>query len=329
MISRWKWPSLKGLPVSRSAGTTDVKATVGAKRFVYKLMVISPLAYIGMIGGLARFSADGYVVPACTIQQHEAITAYIGPVSLVESKIVNNKRITPDEVRAIAAVWLDGSQRSVLKPLSSATYDDSVREGVKGQIRQASTQLIMALNRTADRELATGNPGVAARDLIRGLRVAEIVKYSDPHAVTLAGLKQRAVLDRLVEIAPEVPDLDRQMVLQELVALRDNQRPLEPIVRLTKHQYALSKQRMGQEALAIEEPARVVRGASFDLASASAEDLVGALKDPTLLASSSEELPLFISELRMMFQSQDNLFKVLDRAIGAYQPASEPTAPQS
>src|SRR5205823_11372717 len=113
---------------------------------MYRLFTISPLLLAGTIAAESRFHLDMFQMVSCTTKQENEISAYIEPVRQAENLLW--VRSSPDKVRRVASVWIEGAKSGHLKPLEPVSADDSIETSIKGEIASASRSVqakLMAL----------------------------------------------------------------------------------------------------------------------------------------------------------------------------------------
>src|SRR5690349_6203207 len=108
---------------------------MGARTLLYRLMVISPIALITWIVGTGRFATDTFEFAAATQLQQQAITAYRPVVKATTPLRARGYQPTPEEIRRVAKLWIEGHRKGELKPLTPAYLADSIQIGIKGEIR--------------------------------------------------------------------------------------------------------------------------------------------------------------------------------------------------
>jgi len=220
-----------------------------AQGYVYKIMATAPFFLLGSLAAQSRLHIDAFDPAGCTNQQQADIAAYISPVRMTSILRVGVDNISHDQVLKVANYWITGAQSRKLKPLEPAFYDDTVRSNVKSQIKTASDLIINTLNRDAEINLAK-NPWRSVQDHVVALKVAEILKYSDPYAVAFSGVRERNILRSLTEVAGRLHLDQKRELSKQIEDFSAQQQPIEPLVRQTRKFYQFEQQRMSNNELA-------------------------------------------------------------------------------
>jgi hypothetical protein len=132
------------------------------------------------------------------------ITAYI-PIVRTTEGLLSDKHATDAQVRRTAEEWIKQAKSGKLQALRAEATDDSIHLGIKGQILSAAKGLSSLLVHQADREIETGQYGLAATDLLKAANLVEPLRYSDLTSVAVVGNHQRRLLKRLNQIWDRVP----------------------------------------------------------------------------------------------------------------------------
>lgn len=285
-----------------------------ARTLAYRLMVLSPILYIGSLAVRARMHLDVFDFMACTTKQHEAITDYRPfVIQAAPFRSQSPKHLSRPYLRRVAMNWVEASHRGELRPLLPVHIHDFVREGVKQEIYRSADVMVMHLMAVARYEAQEGNAGQSAQDLVLAIRLSEVMKYSDPYAVAHSGLQQRSALTHLSEIQPKMSSKSVIESRAALVAIREKQEPLDHLVRWMKQLYNSERVRNGHPVLPIEE---VDHYFSFDRNSPE-DGLVAFTSVPRPVWASAGEVPTMLGELRMAGSSQTGFLRKLDEQIEA------------
>jgi hypothetical protein len=275
----------------------------------YRFLVICPLLYVGAIAARARLHVDGHSFVACTQKQNRAIAAYREPFIAAEAmKGVRFKDINRDRLREVAEMWILGAAEGHLQPLTPVHLDDFVRDGVKQQIYRANDLLVQLLINTARTE--TDKPALAARDLIRAIMVADVLKYSDPYAIAQSGIHQRTALQELRKITPNLKPAEKLWIRDQLRIVQANEPSLEPMVRLLYRLYKESSLYVADSS-SLSKVQRMLR--DQNTADRDSLAVLASLPRPSFSENKSET-PV-IGLLRMSGLSQSNWRKCLDNEI--------------
>lgn len=206
---------------------------MGARTLLYRLMVISPIALIAWIIGTGKFQYENFEFTACTRQQHDAISDYREAVAVTLPMTNRTYELNPQEVRYAASIWVEGAATGKLKPLTPVYVGDSVREGIKGQIRECESALAGQLRKLSEMEIRAGNYQAALSDLRLALLVSQVLRSSDPVAEAACCHEEGHILTLLENLLPKLSLDDVEGVHTDLVALRETAPSLESLVKQT------------------------------------------------------------------------------------------------
>jgi hypothetical protein len=283
-----------------------------ARRVMYYLMVMGPFALMAYIGILARFSTDGYTFVEYGPDLNQRLLDYAPIVQETREKLPRRIGSHTPEARTLAQKWIELAEQGVLKPLPPVYAEDSVREGLKWQAMEAKTLVLSRLHALASSEAKAGNPDQAVADLVLALQLAEVLKYSDFIAVGLCTIDQRRSLGALRDLEIENPEV-RIRVREQLVALRQNQQPLDRLAALTRRNEADKRMREGREPIPIEQSRRMV-AVRYMLSREAPSHAVMSVLANSMTESRSEDLQFF-SEVRLGYGSQATFVNHLDRYL--------------
>jgi hypothetical protein len=283
-IIRWRRPK-----------KTPKICRMGARRFLNEILVISPILLIAGITVNARTRVETYSPVQYSNSLNRQIAAYIEPVRLVEEACANGSHMaSPPRVRQIGITWRNMTRQGTLVPLHPEHADDSSREGIKSQVRQAADELASALLYCAHRSLREGKPFQAAEDAMLAVEAVQGVKYSDLFALGLFAVRENASLVVLNQALPMLSQSERLNIAQRLEAVKEQAKPLANIVIATHR-----AQRKGMEdfpplarphfELALE----LAKNFETDDNSARFRQLYGELGRVTLVRESDNFLPEF------------------------------------
>ncbi len=278
----------------------------------YRLLVIGPLLFVGSIAIRARIGIQQWDFPACTHKQEDDISAYRRVAcDALQFRDIRFGKVDRTKLRTVAQSWVEGRRLGILKPLTPAFLGDSIREGVKQQIRQAAGVLVCHLQDIGKLELQSGRPRRACEDILLAMQVSEVLKYSDPYAVALAGIEQRTSIKILDSVAPKLAPFDRGELAVRLEQLRKEQGSLDSMVRLMRQLYRQSKERRGEAVSEIQEVDQFLA-----VSQGSPDKGFDVFRDVphTKLASAEDNVPL-ISTIRMATASQSAFLRRLDERI--------------
>lgn len=303
--------TLVHLRVRKEYGHADIPC-MQARMLAYRLMVLGPIIYIGTLVGRAHVQVTSYDFVACSQKQHEAITAYRPYViDAVIFRKPQSKHVSRERLRMVAQHWVDGRDKGDLSPLLPVHPHDFVREGVKQEIYRSCDAMISHLIAVARFEAEAGDQGQALRDALLALQLGEVLKYSDPYAVAHAGLQQRAALTLINGLVDGLSPFELAECRQTLQALREQQQPLDHLIRWMKQVYNTERVRLGEEVLPIEELDRY-----FAIERSRPEDGLASLASiPRPKWAANGIVPTMLGELRMASNSQASFLERLYKQI--------------
>lgn len=280
----------------------------------YRLMVLSPILYIGSLAMRARTHVNVFEFTACTQKQHHAITAYqpfVVEAAPFQSRYPRD--LNRPALRQVAKSWISASKSGELQPLLPVHVHDFVREGIKQEVYRSADVLVMHLMTIAKYEVKEGQADQAAEDLVLAMHLAEVLKYSDPYAVAHSGMQQRSALGHLQDYLPFMSQPAIERCREQLIAVRVQQQPLDHLVRWMRQLYNAERIRQGHKVSPIEEVDRFLA-----LNRMNPEDgLTTFTSVPRPVWASTGEVPTLLGELRMASHSQTSFVRKLDEQIEA------------
>jgi len=270
-----------------------------------KALALSPLFLIGSVCLMCRSYADPFEQVGQTAEQQAAISAYIAPVKATYA--VNIRSASPDAVRRVANIWVEGWANGTLKPMLPCAMDDTITGPIKNQIYMANMAVVEGLDRTSQKEALGGQYALAAEDVVLALKCGEVAKYSDPVAVFVMSESQRYELKRLERITEHLSATDRSLLKRELSTLKGSQLPLDSLYLAEK----FSSRHDAERATSNET-------ASYDPIEANE---VGFVEDPTTFQAALTQIQSgakrvintpYLQMTKLAFVSQSRLITVLD-----------------
>jgi len=113
-------------------------------------------------------------------QQADRLFAYSEPMRQYEVLHISPAGLVdPIRLRQVTDRWIAGHQRKELDDIVQVAADDDASDGLKSEILMARCRLTSALRRLAEAELASGDRRAATQDLIRGIQLSRVFRYSD------------------------------------------------------------------------------------------------------------------------------------------------------
>ncbi|HVL40309.1 MAG TPA: hypothetical protein VM328_13040 [Fimbriimonadaceae bacterium] len=276
------------------------------RRVVYQVMMLAPIWLMAALGLYERTYQDDYQFPALVPREHDRVTAYVDIMRRSKPLLALNLGSHHPEhdpaIVELAREWIRQAEAGKLESLHPAFHGDTMREGVKSDILSSKCRLTSYLVSIGRRLHGKGRAEEAAGAFILALRMGEVAKYSDLTTVSASNLQQRAALEHLETLLPELDPQQLEPVRQALADHEARQKRIEPIVLLVRRQYATYRAAKGEPVLPIE-----------DVPADSDETHHGR----TLLASGSEDLPVIANQVRVAIGTQTAYVRSVQRLLSS------------
>ena len=230
-------------------------------------------------------------------------------------------------VRKVAAKWIALRASKQLEPLEPIAYEDTMQEGVKGQINLAIHTMGSILLNSAQKEIKEEKFSQAAQDSMLAANLVRTVKYIDFQGLGSAGILERRSLHVLSEVLAALPQSERAAYVSPLNNLR---MPKEALGRMAAKQRNLFMDyqiRMELPANEIQECDRVVSAESAFQRDADIHQAVNSLKEGLLASRDDNVTPLF-SVTRLGYMSEVESMKKLDETLAVANSAAKPVKPK-
>ena len=185
-----------------------------------KLLVSAPLFVMATISVRARSELADFGFVAYSAAQNNAIDSYVDLVKATVNVVHPNTYSPVPEVRKMAAVWISASKAGKLGALTPVSFDDTTRDGVKGEILRANLRVAEELNDYGDEERTHGKYWKACQDAVLGAQTAEVTKYFDFASLSCAGLAQRRSIAVVKACLPHLTESQRKRVVGQLAVCR-------------------------------------------------------------------------------------------------------------
>lgn len=257
-----------------------------AKKLVYQAMVAMPALFMLGLGFKARTDQDPFEFVCPTPKQNTAILAYANVVR--DSAKVPLDPFTAAQARStrrIAREWVAGADSGELQPLQPVSFDDSMRDGIKSEIMTRNSTTASSILYLAAMEAEDHNWNRAIQDAILGMRVGDVIKYSDYSTVLQGAIYDRRGLKILETAVPHLAPQNRLKLRKDLVFVTPNRDRLHAVVEIERLVFLQYVNRMNPKSTPIEtiEP---YDGAGFRaLAGHFHGELLASAKDDTLPVS--------------------------------------------
>jgi hypothetical protein len=290
---------------------------MSARTLAYKLMVATPVIFFAGLGVESRTYVDPYVPIEESSAEQAAITAYVDVMRATKPILrTRSDRVDPADLRRVADLWIQGSAKGELKPLYPVALDDTPTDGAKGQIFNAKSHLVTRLLTVAKAEAAKGNFDRAIEDADRAISVSQTLKFSCFESVHTSASEQKKALDLLLAIAPKLDDGQATWLRARLLALQQDQKPLNGIATVARRQYIEECIRQGEEPLSIEEGHQFVSVRKMIEQHPDAKEF-RRLYQNSMLASNDPAAPALLTVARLSCSSQSEFAAALDAVIKA------------
>ena len=235
-----------------------------ARKLLYTSMVAAPAIFLAGIGIHARTFVDPFQFTDTTNDQAR-MNAYLGIVRESHDKLGYLRKADRQDVRDVAAKWIEGYHSGRLQPLVPVAYDEMVPTGAKDQIVDALSSTYRHLTRQADEEIEEGKNDIAAQDLATSIKLVQTVKFSSFAIDFRCSIWQKSALKRIGEIYSKLSPATKasiEKVLDELA----NENDREELLRISsnaKHIYFEAMHRQEEAETAMLSAEKVVPSRSF------------------------------------------------------------------
>lgn len=285
-----------------------------SRQLIDKLLVISPLVLIAGIAVHARTSTDPYEIPQYSADLQARVTAFRQPVRWVVELERRRDEITLGEVVEVADRWIEWHEQGRIGPLPSIRPGDTMREGAKLEIFQASERLMSELTRRAHAAEENETPALAAELLGKALRVTNVTKYSDLYSAGTIAMRQRAVLKQLEDLAPKLSEVEREGMANQLEKALSGEQSIVPLVARARRQFYTESRRQGIDRVPIEEVGVLVE-LPGDSASPSRLRTIGRSLQARLMAGMGA--PGYLTETQYACTAMGNLYEAYEATLHA------------
>lgn len=285
-----------------------------SRQLIDKLLVLSPLVLIAGIAVHARTATDPYEIPHYSAGLQARVTAFRQPVRWVAELERRRGEITLVEVVEIADRWIEWHEQGRIGPLPSIRPGDTMREGAKLEIFQASERLMSELTRRARTAEEGDRPMLAAELLRKALQVSNVTKYSDLYSAGTIAMRQRTALNQLEGLAPKLSEDERVIVASQLEEALSDEQSIVPLVARARRQFYTDSRRRGIERVPIEEVGVLVE-LPVDSASPSRLRTIGRSLQARLLAGT--DTPGYLTETQYACTAMGNLYEAYEAALRA------------
>lgn len=203
---------------------------MGLDRLAYPAVVLAPTAFLVLVAVGARQPVEAWERPTTDEVRERQIDAYIQPLRLARTAMSSGRRA---DLLSAAQTWLREHERGRLPDLTPSYVGDTSHTGVKLDILQTKLEFARRL-RESSVELARQNRREEAlQDALVALRVTQIGKYADLHAVAASSRQTQKILSHLLELAPRLSQAEREQLKQVVAGMERKEARLASLLRRT------------------------------------------------------------------------------------------------
>lgn len=274
------------------------------RRISEGVFVACPLIFSAFVALYSRNYQDRYQVPTSTPQQESAVLAYapyVRDANLLFSK--SNYYIDRKQMLQVAGNWQKADESGALQPLQKVSFEDSIQQGVRGQIMHSKSMLVSALFEDAKTLESSGQANQAAREVLLGVKLSQGLKYSDFNSVFLSDEEQRRAAAFLERNAKDLNSQTKQDA-KDLFAkvLRDSSN-LDAMTRESRVQYYDWASRITQSPISLDQ-ARLTAMLTDRITSNPDGPRALHYTQSSIMDSEEDDSPVYLSELRMAWKAE-------------------------
>jgi hypothetical protein len=271
-----------------------------ARKFIQELMVAGPFLLLAILATNARTRFDPWVTPSNPPLVESRLDAFVEPMRQIRRSGWRADRRADDLARTAAAIWLSAHAAGKIGDLPPAVLDETMRDGVKGQIVTTRNAIALQLLELAENASSAGRHDQAAKDALLAYRVADTLQFSDFTTVYDTTRTQIRAMKTLAACADR---LDAESRLAIVAALRPRKSATADLNRILRHMRRLYDDyagRTGVERLSIEDTQQFATFGQTIQGQCDAEGLQVARK---LIVASQGEMPRILSVAKLAWQS--------------------------
>lgn len=279
---------------------TRNKSHMWARKFVQEFLVAGPFLLLAVIAIEARTRFDPWIAPTNPPEIEARLDAFVEPMREIRRLGWHADRRDAALARRAAEIWLRAAGEGKIRDLLPATIDDTMRDGVKGQVVTTRNAIAQRLLELAETSLEGADHRRAAADALLAYQVAETMQYSDFSTVYDTTRAQMRAMRTLVACSSHLDDLQRRCVETTLTRTKDGTADLNRILRHMRRLYDEHARRSGEERLSIEDTQQFATFGQTIQGQCDAESLKIARK---LIVASHGEMPRILSVAKLAWQS--------------------------
>jgi hypothetical protein len=283
------------------------------RKLIYELMVVSPLLLLASIAIQARTFVDDFEFEAYDAETQRHLTALVEPLNLAYSVRQAQGPEERIEARRVAQRWIELAEEGSIRPLPPQYVADTMISGVRHQIVRSQARLVEVLAAHSAQAQSEGKPLEAAEDLSLAFRITGLMKYSDLASAGFWATSQRRLVGRAMELAQEEPAV-RDALAGALLAVRDEQEPLDGLVVIRRKQYGEISRSVGHESFR-EADINNLLAVNHLLSMPSDDDVIEEAIKRARESSRRVMVPQLLSEIQLAWSAERTLRRDLDRAL--------------
>ena len=170
------------------------------------VLVASPFAFLGLIAVNARAAYQDWHPAEYGENVHQDWLAYAEPVRSARKLEALPQDVSPDDVKKVAKIWIDGYRDGSLKNISIVELDDVAYDGPRAELMESRNAVIYHVLHSAKSNASRGQFDAAAKQYLDAIELCQINKYSTPSAVAESSRLQALTIKRLAEILPSASE---------------------------------------------------------------------------------------------------------------------------
>ncbi|HRI43216.1 MAG TPA: hypothetical protein PLL78_00445 [Fimbriimonadaceae bacterium] len=279
---------------------TRNKSYMWARKFIHELLVAGPFLLLAVIAINARTRFDPWVPPANSPEVESRLDVFVEPMREIRRLGWHADRLDAKLARKAAAVWLEADAKGQIRDLPPATLDETMRDGVKGQIVTTRNAIAQRLLELAESAQESGESLQSADDALLAYRVAGTMQYSDFTTVYDTIRAQVRAMKMLHACAERLDSARRRAIVAAVEEKRDATADLNKILRHMRRLYDEHALRSGVHRLSIEDTQQFATFGQTIQRECDAQNLQVVRK---LIVASHGEMPRILSVAKLAWQS--------------------------
>ena len=280
------------------------KYRVRKTRLSEAILVGCPLLFSGFVALYSRHYMDGYQVRTSTAQQEARVLAY-APFVRDQQTLFSKSAYGVDHknLLALANRWVAAADNGTLQPLEKVSFDDSLQQGVRGQIFRSESAIVSALYDDAANIAANGHSDEAAKEVLTAVKLSESLKYSDFNSVFLSSVEERRAANFFARNSNDLSRDTKQQAREVFGKVTSNFANLDALTKQSRALYYEWAGRINKNPVSLEDVQRtamITNEIALNPASPKALFYVR----HSILDSQEDYNPVYLSELRMAWRSE-------------------------